>query len=242
MPMCPKRDLRIPPHHAMYFRDTNIDGVLIEAKDLVNGVSIVQAESVDEVEYFHIELDTHDVIIAEGALSETFLDDNSGGMFHNAHEYDALYPDVVTAPAHYCAPRLGEGYEVEAVRRAIAQRAGLLRASDGPRTGELRGYIDIVSETAIAGWAQSVDHPEAAVCLDIYAGDRLIGQALANCHREDLKRAGLGSGHHGFAFTLPAGLAIGSDTVQVRRSLDGAAVAVGAGKTYPAASSGSMTF
>ena len=43
---CAERDLWISPHHAMY-----LDGVLIEAKDLVNGVSIVQAESVDSVEY-----------------------------------------------------------------------------------------------------------------------------------------------------------------------------------------------
>ena len=65
--------------------------MLIEAKDLVNGLSIVQAERVGSVEYFHIELDTHDVIIADGALSESFIDDNSRGMFHNAHEYDTLY-------------------------------------------------------------------------------------------------------------------------------------------------------
>ena len=61
--------------------------MLIEAKDLVNGVSIVQAERVESVEYFHIELDSHDVIIAEGAPSESFIDDDSRGMFHNAHEY-----------------------------------------------------------------------------------------------------------------------------------------------------------
>ena len=77
----------------------NLDGVLIKAKDLVNGVSIVQAERVEQVEYFHIELDTHDVIIAEGALSESFIDDDSRGMFHNAHEYRALYPAAATSRA-----------------------------------------------------------------------------------------------------------------------------------------------
>jgi hypothetical protein len=87
----PERDLWISPHHAMYFKDDAVGGVLIEAKNLVNGASIVQAERVEKVEYFHIELDSHDVIIAEGALSETFLDDDSRGMFHNVHEYDALY-------------------------------------------------------------------------------------------------------------------------------------------------------
>ena len=112
----PRRDLWISPHHAMY-----LDGTLIEAKDLVNGVSIVQAEHVEKVEYFHIELERHDVIIAEGALSESFIDDDSRGMFHNAHEYRAMYPqDAATAIARYCAPRLDEGYELEALRGRIA--------------------------------------------------------------------------------------------------------------------------
>jgi hypothetical protein len=118
----PARDLWISPHHAMFFADER-GGLLIEAKDLVNGSSIVQAQSVDKLEYFHIELDSHDVIIAEGALSETFLDDDSRGMFHNAQDYDALYGDEERAPAQYCALRLDEGYEVEAVRQRLAARA-----------------------------------------------------------------------------------------------------------------------
>jgi hypothetical protein len=124
----PRRDLWISPHHAMY-----LDGILIEAKDLINGVSIVQAERVEKVEYFHIELDTHDVIIAERALSESFIDDDSRAMFHNAHEYRALYPDAPSGPVTYCAPRLEDGYEVEAARRRIMLRAGLLRPADAPR-------------------------------------------------------------------------------------------------------------
>ncbi len=130
----PARDLWISPHHAMFFADEP-GGMLIEARDLVNGISIVQAQSVDKVEYFHIELDSHDVIIADGALSETFLDDDNRGMFHNAQDYDALYGDEERAPAHYCAPRLDEGYELEAVRRRLAARAALEHAGDG---GEAR--------------------------------------------------------------------------------------------------------
>jgi hypothetical protein len=61
----PRRDFWISPHHAMY-----LDGVLIEARHLVNGVSVVRAGRVEKVEYVHIELGTHDVIIAEGALPE----------------------------------------------------------------------------------------------------------------------------------------------------------------------------
>jgi len=67
---------------------------------------------------------------------------------------------------------------------------------------------------------------EAPACLAIYTGCRLIGQVLANRYREDFERAGLGSGRHGFAFSPPKGADFAVDAVQVRRSLDGAALLV----------------
>ena len=220
----PKRDLWISPHHAMY-----LDDVLIEAKDLVNGVSIFQAERVHDIEYIHVELDTHDVIIAEGALSESFIDDDSRGMFHNAHEYATLYADEIQEPACYCAPRLDEGYEVEAVRVRLAQRAGLRGAAESAQRGSLqigalRGYIDHIGATSIAGWGQNSDAPEVPVCLDVFVSAKLVGRVLANTYRNDLKRAGLGSGRHAFDFRPPPGVVFTPDTVEVRRSLDGAAL------------------
>jgi hypothetical protein len=214
----PKRDLWISPNHAMY-----LDGVLIEAKDLVNGTSIVQAERADKVEYVHIELESHDVIIAEGALAETFIDDDSRFMFHNAHEYRVLYPAAATLLAQYCAPRLDGGYELETVRQRIALRSGLT-SNEETMPGDLRGYVDRITPHVVEGWAQNVEHPEAPVCLDIYAGGRLIGQVLANRYRGDLKRAGIGSGAHSFLFwTLPRTVSA-TDQVEVRRSLDGKAL------------------
>ena len=213
----PRRDLWLSPHHALY-----LDGLLIEAKDLINGVSIVQADSVEKVEYFHIELETHDVIIAEGALAESFIDDDSRGLFNNVHEYRQLYGDAATGFMQFCAPRLEEGYQVEVVRRRIALRAELQAGEDKPGLGELRGFVERVCADTVEGWAQNMDHPDAPVCLDIYASDRLIGQVLANRYREDLAEARLGSGRHGFIFTLPNGSLIGCGKVEVRRSLDAA--------------------
>jgi len=119
----PRRDLWVSPLHAMF-----LDGMLFPAEVLVNGTSVVQSERIDRVEYFHLELDVHDVILAEGALSETFIDDDSRGMFHNAPEFRTLYPDAERGPARFCAPRVEDGWDLEAVRRRIAGRIGTCRA------------------------------------------------------------------------------------------------------------------
>ncbi len=108
----PRRDLLVSPQHAMF-----LDGVLIPARCLVNGSTIVR-DRVERVDYFHVELDSHDVLLAEGAPSESFLDDDSRGMFHNAAEYAALYPDA-PAPSGFCAPRVESGRQLEAIRQRL---------------------------------------------------------------------------------------------------------------------------
>ena len=114
----PYHDLLVSPEHAML-----LDGVLIPARCLVNDGTIVQELGLERVDYFHVELDTHDVLLAEGAASESFLDDDSRGMFHNTSEFAALYPGA-PGPGRSCAPKVDDGYQLEAIRRRLAVVAG----------------------------------------------------------------------------------------------------------------------
>ncbi len=109
----PRRDLLVSPEHAMF-----LDGLLIPARHLLNGSTIVR-DRAERVDYYHVELDTHDVLLAEGAPSESFMDDDSRGIFHNASEYAALYPDA-GQPDRFCAPRVEEGVRMEAIRRRLS--------------------------------------------------------------------------------------------------------------------------
>ena len=67
-PNTPHRDLYLSRYHCLY-----LDGVLIPAVDLINGSTIARVDDIHlrEIEYFHIKLDRHSVIYAEGAACET---------------------------------------------------------------------------------------------------------------------------------------------------------------------------
>jgi hypothetical protein len=219
-PNQPVRDLSVSPAHSML-----INGQLVLAKNLVNGITIRQDNVPDRVDYFQIELDGHDCVIAEGTFSETFADGPGlRAMFHNAAEFAALYPEHFPAEELVlCAPRHLTGEKMYA---AIAPIVATAAAKVAP--GPLAGFIDQVSgNRKISGWAQDLANPNLPVELEIVIDDKVVGTVLAADHREDLASAGRGRGYAAFTFTSsvflrPSMLA----TLKVRRAADGAELAM----------------
>jgi len=106
----PSRDLRISPEHAIMAQ-----GVLVPAASLIGG-AIVQ-ETMDEVNYYHIQLDEHDVVIANGAPCETLLETDDHSSFDNADE--GVVSIAYLSP---CMPRVTQGPVVDSIRAAIDAR------------------------------------------------------------------------------------------------------------------------
>ncbi len=107
------RDLRVSPQHRMLLQGWQAEmffeeqEVLISAKSLVNDHSIIREEG-GEVEYFHMLFDTHEIIWAEGALSESFHPGEEGwNALEQAtrNEILAIFPQLaVGGYATYGAP------------------------------------------------------------------------------------------------------------------------------------------
>jgi glycosyltransferase involved in cell wall biosynthesis len=87
----------------------------------------------------------------------------------------------------------------------------------------LKGRLDSVEWQAIAGWAFDPDQPDEPVLLEILDNDVPLCRLAADRYREDLEKAGLGSGRCSFRLRIPEGLsAFERHVIAVRRASDGA--------------------
>ena len=99
----PQTDLYVTRDHALF-----IDGLLVPAWCLINGTTITryEAREYDELEFFHIRLESHDVIYAEGAPVDTLLDVDERAV--NFADYFRRYGTPETQ-GPVCAPFVSYG-------------------------------------------------------------------------------------------------------------------------------------
>ena len=90
----PLRDLLLSADHAVL-----VDGLLVQAGALVNGLSVLRQTRLPETfTFYHIELAQHALVLAEGVPAETFVDNVCRMGFDNWAEHEALYanePSIV---------------------------------------------------------------------------------------------------------------------------------------------------
>jgi len=116
-PGLPLHDLFLSGDHAVF-----AEGVLIPVRILVNNDSVAM-QPVARVTYWHVEVDEHDILLAEGLPVESYLETDGHAAFIDAHT-PTLAPDFATRvwEAQGCAPLRVTGPEVDAVRARLASQ------------------------------------------------------------------------------------------------------------------------
>ena len=193
----PARDLRLSPQHAVAL-PTGEGLALIPAVALVDGRSIVREPPGLAVSYVHIELDSHDLLLAEGAAVESFLaaGPERRSLFQRTEGREAALG------ASFCR-RLEVGDGLAAVRQSL----GLWEATPGSDyCGPLRGKFDSVrierGRLHLEGWAIPAQAPRTTATLDILINGAPCGSIRANGWRPDLDRAGIADGACAFSATV----------------------------------------
>ena len=121
----PMRDLVVSPGHSIAV--DLLGEVLIPASALINGSTIVQ-ESAERVTYWHVELESHDVILAEGLPAESYLEMGNRDFFTGgaAVALHGMPDEPGKSHADFCRPFRAEGGMVDVVRERLLARAQTL--------------------------------------------------------------------------------------------------------------------
>ncbi len=123
----PARDLLLSPEHCLI-----IGGRCIPVKHLINGGSIAREYPAEPFEYFHLELENHGILIAEGAAAESYLDTGNRASFDNPDSPRMLHPTFAVNPSSErwrtdaCAPLAVVPDEVAPVWEALVERSAAL--------------------------------------------------------------------------------------------------------------------
>ncbi|WP_077931371.1 Hint domain-containing protein [Acetobacter persici] len=114
----PSKDLLVTSEHCLFFK-----GYFVPVRMLVNGRSVFYDKNFISYDYYHIETEEHSVVIANGVLTESYLDTGNRQTFHQGSNVVTLHESRHLTWEDAAAPLNVSREFVEPLFRDIEKRA-----------------------------------------------------------------------------------------------------------------------
>ncbi|GAN59598.1 hypothetical protein ACI01nite_00890 [Acetobacter cibinongensis] len=114
----PYKDMLVTSDHSLFF-----ETMFVPVRMLVNGHSIFYDRTVSAYTYYHVETEHHSIIMADGALTESFLDTENQRLFYQTTDVVKLRCGRLTWERDGAVPRVTTRAAVEPVYHRLAERA-----------------------------------------------------------------------------------------------------------------------
>jgi hypothetical protein len=190
----PAHDIIVAPEQAIY-----LGGSLFMAQQLVNGRSIVFEEGLREIEYWALQLERHDILVAENLPVESLLPAAREAFTEGAAPYlravapadepagagpAAAFPPPTPMPPRWFRRRLlRQRPPVRPATHATPAAAAISRAAaaqqDGGTTQQVVPGVPATRGAAAEPNAQPAPPPAAAAALELQAEAGTVLQAFA---------------------------------------------------------------
>lgn len=155
----PHRDLLVTSDHCLF-----IDDVLVPVRMLVNGSSITVDTKIRHFTFFHIELEQHAIVIADGMTTESYLDTGNRGNFANA-VVPSMRPDLSIHVEH-------KSWTMDAAAPLVVDRATI-----EPIWNRLREHAAAIGLDPATQRVSMTNQPDLRLLLD-------DGRTLVPCWRD----------------------------------------------------------
>ena len=157
-------------------------GCWCRSSTLVNGVSIVQCEAVERVAYFHVELHSHDVIVADGRDPCRLRQPADVPQRRRVRRSLSRRGCAALGLLSAAPQRRPEGRGGVAAARPTRRNHG--------RDWPLQGWLDTAEAGLVRGWARDAANSDMPVPVEVVVDGVVLGSTLANHDRADLATAG----------------------------------------------------
>lgn len=117
-PAVPAQDMLVTAEHCLY-----LDGGFVPVRMLVNGRSIFYDRSILSYDYYHIETENHAIIMADGVLTESYLDTGDRHSFRQVAGAARIGSRGLRWERDAAAPLKTDSASVEPIYRRIEARA-----------------------------------------------------------------------------------------------------------------------